>query len=84
MVRVRELSVTAASPHTAFSSSSFAISFWGLRNRIQEHAKCLRFDRQHLASLDERELPLANLHVSESENNGLIAIIPSQVHSSAL
>ena len=72
MVRVRELSVTAASPHTAFSSSSFAISFWGFRSKIQEHAECLRFDRQNLTSLDETELPLANLHVSEFENNGLI------------
>ena len=29
MLRVREFSVTAASPHTALSSSSFVISFWG-------------------------------------------------------
>src|SRR5258708_5860073 len=37
----------------------------------QEGAKCLRLDRQHLARLDERELPLPNLHVVKAENKGL-------------
>src|SRR5580704_16882408 len=37
----------------------------------QEGAKRLRLHRQHLAGLDERELPLPNLHVVEAENKGL-------------
>src|ERR1019366_5631284 len=36
MFCVSEFSVTEASPHTAFSSSSFEISFWGFCNRYNK------------------------------------------------
>src|ERR1017187_7467266 len=120
-LRARELSVTAASPQTAFSSSSLPMSFPGLRSRAsstrnalgstgntspalvsensrsrtstssnlntkdlfrselsgvaeqgQQHAKCLGLDRQHLAGLGQRELPLPDFNVIESEYKGLI------------
>ena len=71
MQRVREPSVTAASPQTELSSSSFEISFLGISEQEQEGAKGLRLDGQRLSRLRERELPLANLNVVEFENKGL-------------
>src|ERR1700682_5035821 len=72
MQRVREPSVTAVSPQTEFSSSSFEINFWGLRSKSRRTAKRLRLNRQHLARFEERELVFANLNVGEAENKGLI------------
>jgi hypothetical protein len=53
---------------------SLEISLLGVVQQEQEGAKRLRRDRQHLACLGERELPLANPHVVEAETKDLLAI----------
>jgi hypothetical protein len=46
--------------------------FLGIVQQEQEHTKCLRLDRQHLSALDETEFSLADFHVAETEDKGLI------------
>jgi len=47
--------------------------FPGIVQQEQEHAKCLRLDRQHLSALDETEFPFVDFHVSEAEYKRLIS-----------
>jgi hypothetical protein len=56
-------------PHSAVLPSQSA---FGVAQQEKEHAKRLRLERQHLATLDEAKLPLANPYVSEFENKELI------------
>jgi hypothetical protein len=44
----------------------------GTPEQEDQDSKSLRLDRQHFASLDDAELPLSNLHISEGENKGLV------------
>ena len=69
MFRVSEFSVTAVSPHTALSSSSFAISFPGLRSRISRTRNAFGSTGQPFPALVSEELPLRAPHIREMQDS---------------
>ena len=71
MLRASELSVTAASPQTAFSRSSFPISFPWLRSRTSSTRKALGSTAKTSPALTIENSCLANLNLGESENKRL-------------
>ena len=72
MARVSEFSVTAASPQTAFSSSSLGMSFCGLRSRWRRTRKAFGLTGNTSPAFISENSPLVDLDVRESENKALI------------